>query len=123
MNTQQGIFLIDWDAERGASLASRLEVEGWAVELESSDGGRAYRRIRGASPRAVVVVASSKVGHGLQTALSLRKARATQSLPILFVDAGAEAEERLRGAVAGSVFTTTDDLVRTLRELAQGQAI
>lgn len=108
------IFLVEWDAAKAAALAASLRELGWSVESESNDGGEAYRRVRAAPPDAVLIGASTRPGHGIQTALSLRQPRATRDLPLFFVDASEEARARISARVAGARFVESRELPTVL---------
>jgi len=110
------IFLVDWGEEAG--LAGRLRGGGWRIEVESADGGEAYRRIRESRPRAVVI-AASRPGHGAEVARSLRNTRALRDLPILCVDADEAARDRISRKAAGVRFVTSGELPAVLAEVTR----
>lgn len=108
------IFLVEWDEALAAALAAALREMGWQVESESKDGGEAYRRVRAAPPDAVLIGASSKPGHGIQTALSLLQSKATRDLPLFFVDASEEARTRITAKIADARFVDSRELSTVL---------
>jgi len=112
------VFLVGWDGELAAGLAGGLRAEGWQVELESLDGGEAYRRIRKARPDAVVITAA-RPSHGAEVARSLRGTRATRELPILCVDADENARERIAQKAAAVRFVTSTELPAVLAEVTR----
>ena len=119
MSVERGvIFLVGWDGERAAGLAGGLRAEGWRVELESVDGGEAYRRIREAQPDAVVITAT-RASHGAEVARSLRGTRATRDLPIFCVDADEGARERIANKAAAIRFVTSSELPAALAEVTR----
>jgi DNA-binding response OmpR family regulator len=119
--TRKRVLLVDWDAAAAAERAQKLGARGWEVETESVDGAAAYRRARelAGELRAVVVVASQKASHGIETAASLREAKATRDLPILFVDPPPDVRERIRARIPGATTLSSAELEDALARLPE----
>jgi DNA-binding response OmpR family regulator len=111
------LFLIHWDMAEAEERAGRLRAEGWEVEVEAEDGAAACRRIKEARPVAVVVELTRLPSHGRETADSLRRAKATRAVPILFVGGRGLALAKTRAKVPDAVYTTPEGLAEALATL------
>ena len=88
------------------------------MEVESNNGGRAYRRIRTSVPDAIVVDLRKKPSHGREVASALRDLRATREVPMVFVEQE-DQRELTRARVADALFAderTLDDVVEAAVE-------
>ncbi len=103
------LFLIDWDPACAEARADRLRQRGFRVEVESNNGGRAYRRIRTSMPDAIVVDLRKKPAHGREVASALRGLRATCEVPIVFLEE-ADQRELTRARVADALFADEDSV-------------
>src|SRR5262245_34152627 len=108
-------FLVQWDSHAAEAMAKRLSAEGWSVEWESSDGGRAYKMIRANPPNLVLIDLSLKPNHGREVARSLRNVKATRDLPILFIDGHDDAKEAIQSTISGAKFSTSEDLCNMIK--------
>ena len=103
------VFLVDWDLESAARRATALRRAGFAVEVESENGGRAYRTIRTSMPDAVVIDLRRRPSHRREVGSALRELRATRSVPILCIEDGVEAREVTRAKIADVRFASDAD--------------
>lgn len=109
------VFVVDWDETSAARRQGALEALGFRVEIETSDGGRAYRRVREGGPVAVVLDVARRSSHGIQTAEALRRSAATRSLPLLFVGADEEVARRVAERLPGATVSSDEELPEVLR--------
>ncbi|TMQ02976.1 MAG: hypothetical protein E6J90_44685 [Deltaproteobacteria bacterium] len=109
------VLVIDWIADSAQATAAVLRAAGWTVELESEDGGRAYRRVRTQTPEAVVVSLGAKPSHGRETIRSIVQPKATRGIRILAIG-GSEADRTKLAALAPQVecLGTAQELARAL---------
>ncbi len=113
------VFLVQWDALSAQALAKELRVDGWTIDVESKDGGRAYKLIKANPPDIVLIDISRKLSHGRELAFVLRNVKATRNIPIIFVDGKVEDVANLRNKVPDTVFTTSRELKNTLMKFAK----
>lgn len=112
------LFLVDWNEASAQACASRLRSEGWEVEVEAEDGGRAYKRMKETPPDVVIINLSRKPSHGREVGKSLRELKATRTLPIVFVDGEEQANQLAREKVGDDIFTTSSNLKKALARLS-----
>ncbi len=103
------VFLVDWDLESAARRANALRLAGFDVEIESENGGRAYRTIRTSVPDAVVIDLRRRPSHGREVGSALRELRATRSVPILCIEDGDDAREATRAKIEDVRFASGAD--------------
>lgn len=108
------VFLVHWNESQAEEYAEELRSDGWKVEVQTEDGGRAFKFTRGNPPDVVVVHLSDKPSHGREVAHTLRQAKATRHLPIVFVDGEEEAVQKTKAKVPDAVFTTSAELRKVL---------
>lgn len=107
------LFLVLW-GEDLECRACGLRDSGWFVDVESEDGGQAYRLIRAEAPAVVVIDMGRRPSHGRKVARALQETQATRDLPLVFVDASVLDAEKARNIAPGALFTTwqgLDDLL------------
>lgn len=101
------IRLVHWDDIEGLERQKQLEALGFdALFAGGDDGVYELRRIRSNPPDAVVIDLSRLPSHGREIAYSLRSAKATRHLPIVFVAGEPEKVEKTRQLIPDAVFTT-----------------
>jgi chemotaxis response regulator CheB len=113
------VFLVEWDESSAQARASALRREGFQVEFESANGGRAYRAIRTSVPDVVVIHLESKASHGREVGGALRELKATRGVPIVCIEEGIEAREVTRTKIPDALFTTEGELSVSLDHLAR----
>ena len=116
------VFLVQWDATSAAERADTLRREGWKVDVECENGGRAYRHIRTSVPDVVVLDLGKKPSHGREVGSALRAIRATRDIPIVCIEEGDEAREQTRLRIEGVRFSTDGDLPYELVDAAHDHA-
>lgn len=107
-------FLVHWREAEAEVLAREIRNMGWNVDIETNDGARAGKRIKDDPPDVVVIYLTRLPSHGRDTGQSLQTREDTQSIPLVYVDGNDEAVDRTRRAVPDAVYTTTEELDRTL---------
>ncbi|MBN1963248.1 MAG: hypothetical protein JW910_01290 [Anaerolineae bacterium] len=113
------LFLVQWDEALARQRAGDLREAGWDVEVETQDGGQAYRVIRAGQPDVVVVDLSQKPSHGRELARSLRLGKATRDLPIVFLDGDDANRAKTRNLLPGAIFCPDDVLPALLDQFAR----
>ena len=116
------VFLVEWDSTSAARHATTLRRQGFRVEVESENGGRAYRAIRTSVPDVVVLDLRNRPSHGREVGGALRELKATRSVPILCIEDGIEAQEATRVKIPDALFTSERDLVSMLDDVARERA-
>lgn len=99
-------FLIHWDSDEAEAYADELRAEGWRVDVESEDGGRAFERIKQDPPTVALIFLSQASSHGREVAVELRNTAATRELPIIFVDGTQEAIQQTKSAVPNALYVS-----------------
>ena len=113
------LFLVQWDPSSAEKRATRLRRHGWHVDVESENGGRAYRLIRTSVPDVLVLDLRSRAAHGREVGGALRQLRATRTLPILCIEEGDDAREATRAKIPDALFTTARGLPSMLGDLSR----
>lgn len=98
------VFLVEWDPKAAEARASSLRREGFRVDVESENGGRAYRAIRTSVPDVVVLDLRRKPAHGREVGGALRDLKATRGVPIVCIEEGVDAREATRIKIPDAVF-------------------
>jgi DNA-binding response OmpR family regulator len=115
------LFLVEWDADVAARHADALRREGWQVDVESENGGRAYRHIRTSVPDAVVIDLRHRPSHGREVGSALRELRATRSVPIVCIEEDEDAREQTRARIDGVRFSSPETLPWTVADATREQ--
>lgn len=113
------VFLVHWNESQAEEYAEELRSDGWKVEVETEDGGRAYKFTRANEPDVIVAHLSDKPSYGREVAHTLRQAKATRHLPIVFVDGEEEAVQETKAKVPDAVFTTSAELREVLGKFSK----
>lgn len=110
------VFLVHWREAEAEVLAREIRNMGWTVDIESNDGARVGRRLREHPADVVVIYLTRLPSHGRETGHALRAIKATKNIPLVYVDGNEEAVERTKTVVPDAIYTTTEQLDRTLSE-------
>jgi hypothetical protein len=108
------VFLVHWREAEAEVLAREIRHMGWCVDVESNDGARAGKRITKDPPDVVVIYLTRLPSHGRETGQSLKDFKSTKNIPLVYVDGNDEAIARTRNLVPDAIYTTTEELDRTL---------
>ena len=112
------VFLVHWNRQESDILADMVRSYGWEVAVESEDGARAARLIKLQKPDAIVIFLTRQPSHGRETGSAIRSAKATQSIPIIWVDGAEEVIGRTKQAMPDAIFTNPENLREALSKLA-----
>jgi DNA-binding response OmpR family regulator len=108
------VFLVHWREAEAELLANEIRHMGWDVDVESNDGEKVGQRLRSEPADVVVIYLSRLPSHGRDTGHSIQEIKALQDIPLIYVDGNDEAVERTRTVMPDAVYTTTEELDRTL---------
>lgn len=108
------VFLVHWRDAEAEVLAREIGHMGWNVVFESVDSARAVRSIEETHPDVVVIFLTRLPSHGRETGAALRECEDTCEIPLVYVNGNDEAVDRTRAQLPDAVFTTTEELERTL---------
>lgn len=112
------VLLVHWREAEAEVLAKEIRHMGWTVDTETNDGTRVSDRLR-IDPADVVVIYLTRLpSHGRETGTSLQDIKATADIPVVYVDGNEEAVERTRTQLPDAIYTTTEQLNRTLAHLS-----
>jgi hypothetical protein len=112
------IRLIHWKAAEAAPRVALLEAAGHEVDYEDrlADPPALLRDLRSAPPAAIVIDLTRLPSHGLQVALSLRQAKGTRHVPLVFADGDREKVERIRKTLPDAVYTSWNRIRSALKQ-------
>jgi hypothetical protein len=113
------LFLLHWDKEEAEAYASDLRQQGWNVDVESEDGGRASKAIKLDPPSAVVTYLRHKPSHGLATTEYLAETKSTRHIPLIFVGGEGEGLAKTKTKLPNAIYVSEDELRKTLEEYAK----
>ena len=100
------VRLIHWNEDEGLERQQQLEALGFDAAFDFGDGIFAIRQIRSSPPDAVVIDLSRIPSHGREVAGSIRGAKATRHLPIVFVDGEPEKVKKTKLLLPDATYTT-----------------
>ena len=106
MTGARTVRLIHWNEDEGLERQKQLEALGFEAAFDFGDGVFALRQIRSGPPDAVVIDLSRIPSHGREVANSLRSAKATRQLPIVFVDGEPEKVKKTKLLLPDATYTT-----------------
>jgi DNA-binding response OmpR family regulator len=110
------LFLLHWDKEEAEAFADNLRKQGWDVDVESEDGGRASKAIKLEPPTAVVTYLTLKPSHGLATTEYLAETKSTRHIPLIFVGGEGEGLAKTKAKLPNAKYISEDQLSKTLEE-------
>ena len=112
------LYLINWNAKEAEQAAKAIRATGWEVSgIESKDGGKAYKAIKGNPPDAVLIYLTRNPAHGWETAKALRETAATRNIPILFVGGMGKLTAEMKLEMPDAIFTFPESLAVKLSQL------
>jgi CheY-like chemotaxis protein len=101
------VRLIHWNEDEGLERQQQLEAFGFDAAFDFSDGiSTLLRLIRSNPPDAVVIDSSRLPFHGREIARTLRGAKATRQLPLVFIDGDPEKIKTTRALLPDATYTT-----------------
>lgn len=103
----QTVRLIHWNEDEGLERRKQLEAFGFEAVFDFGDGiSFTMRQLRGNHPDAVVIDLSRLPYHGREVARTIRGAKATRHLPLVFVDGDPEKVKLTRSLLPDATYTT-----------------
>lgn len=100
------IRLIHWNEDEGLERQKLLEALGFETAFDFGDGIFALRQLRASPPDAVVIDLTRLPSHGRDVARSLRGAKATRHLPLVFVEGEPEKVRATKALLPDATYTT-----------------
>jgi chemotaxis response regulator CheB len=104
------LFLVHWDSKETRGIAKDLKRDGWIVNTECKNGGRAFERIKRNPPDVVVINLSQSPSHGREIGFTLKNINMTKKIPVVFADADEKVKEITVERVPNALFSTTEEL-------------
>ena len=108
------VLLVHWREAEAEVLAKEIRNMGWSVDTETNDGARVGPRMKDDPADVVVIYLSRLPSHGREAGTSLRRKKSTARIPLVYVDGNEEAIRRTQTEVPDAIYTTTEELNRTL---------
>lgn len=99
------LTLIHWKPEEARQRATALRALGYTVSYRPFEP-KLLRDIKQKPPAAIVIDLTRQPMQGRDVAISVRHAKSTRLLPIVFVEGPAEKVERIKRQVPDAVYTT-----------------
>lgn len=100
------VRLIHWDEDEGLKRRKQLEAFGFEAAYDFSDGILVVLRLlRAAPPDAVVIDLTRLPSHGREVARSLRGAKTTRHVPLIFVDGEPEKVQVTKALLPDATYT------------------
>ena len=99
------VRLIHWNADEAEKRAERLRAAGYRVSSEPLSADF-IRRLREATPAAVVVDLSRLPSQGRDVGLMVRQSKSTRHLPLVFVDGDPAKIELVKKQLPDAVYTS-----------------
>lgn len=95
------ILIVEDDEDIAELVAWNLEKQGWQVSIET-DGNRGLEHIRTARPDLVILDIMLPGTDGLSIARAMQESPLTATIPVMFLTARAQLEDRLEGLKLGA---------------------
>ena len=116
---KQSIRLIHWNAAEAREKAERIRAAGYRVSYGPFAGPESMKALRAEPPDAVVIDLSRLPSQGRDIGLWLRSAKATRSVPLVFVGGEAEKVERTRKLLPDAEYATWRGIRGALKRALQ----
>lgn len=100
------VRLIHWDEDEGLERQQQLEALGFETAFDFGDGIFQGRALRASPPDAVVIDLTRVPSHGREIARSLRGAKATRHLPLVFVEGEVDKVKATKALLPDATYTT-----------------
>jgi CheY-like chemotaxis protein len=112
----QRIQLVHWNTDEAETRAARLRAAGYEVACDRPNGPPFLRRLKENPPAAVVIDLSRLPSQGRDIAQSIRVAKATRGIPIVFVDGAADKVAPIREQLPDAAYTTWSRIRSALKQ-------
>jgi len=100
------VRLIHWNEDEGLERQQQLEALGFSTGFDAGDVTATLRAIRAAAPDAVVIDLTRMPSHGREVARTLRAAKTTRHIPIVFVDGEKDKVALTKALLPDACYTT-----------------
>jgi CheY-like chemotaxis protein len=100
------VRLIHWNEDEGLERQKQLEALGFDAEFDFGGGAVLMRALKAGPPDAVVIDLSRLPSHGREIARSIRGAKPTRHLPLVFVDGAPERVAATKALLPDATYTT-----------------
>jgi DNA-binding response OmpR family regulator len=110
------IFLVVLNPIEAEQIRARLDQQGWEVNMETEDHGRAYDFLLRERPDLLLIDLDHHPAAARKVARSIRAVKGFSSLPVVYIAGQPEERELARAEVDGAVFTTHNELPRVLQQ-------
>jgi CheY-like chemotaxis protein len=100
------VRLVHWDEDQGLERRRQLEAGGFEARFDAGDGPFTIRQIKSEMPDAVVIDLSRIPSHGREVASSIRAAKYSRHIPIVFVDGEPEKVAKTKQLIPDATYTT-----------------
>jgi CheY-like chemotaxis protein len=100
------VRLIHWNEDEGLERQQQLEAFGFSTGFDAGDVTATLRAIRAGAPDAVVIDLTRMPSHGREVARTLRAAKATRHIPIVFVDGEKDKVALTKALLPDACYTT-----------------
>jgi CheY-like chemotaxis protein len=103
----KNVRLVHWDEDEGLERQKQLEALGFDAAYEYDDGLMLVTKtIKSTLPDAVIIDLSRIPSHGRAVAQSIREAKYSRHIPIVFVDGEPEKVERTKQLIPDATYAT-----------------
>ena len=109
------VRLVCWKKDRAAELEAELEAEGFAVDASALEGP-GVRALGQSAPDAVVIDLGRLPAQGRDVGISLRTAKGSRAIPLVFVDGPAEKVARIREILPDATFSFRAGMASAVRK-------
>lgn len=115
--SKRRVFLFAWSQAEAEAAARLISGWGWQVDTEWQDGGRGSAAVKASPPDAVVLYLTHKPSHSRATAEHLAQAKATRTIPLIFVGGEGEGLAKTQAKLPDASYVSEDELQAALEAL------
>ena len=115
------VFVVHWRLSETRKFVKKLKEEGWSVTAESEQVRRAFERIKGLQPDAVVIYLNRLPKRGREVGFTLKAIKMTNHIPIVFVNGHSKIKKWASKRVPDAIFSTSKELSKTLERYSKDE--
>lgn len=112
-------FLVILNPIEAEQVRAKIEQQGWEVDMETEDHGRAYDFLLRERPDVLLIDLEHSPAAARKVARSIRAVKGFGKLPVVYAGGLPEERELARAEVDGAVFTSHNELPRILQQYKQ----